>query len=78
VIIDPATDLAQFAGARVVINGTRTARVTTIRHGIEATRVQLHDGVWGEGIDDPHGDCRGGATAFWWPYGTDLALEKRS
>lgn len=79
-IIDRTTDLAQFAGARIVINGVRGARIGTIRHGAEATHQieALRGGIWGECIDDPHGDCRGGATAFWWPYGTDLIIATSS
>jgi hypothetical protein len=77
VIIYPSTDLTQFAGKQVTINGARTARITAIRHGAEAVRCveQLRDGVWGEGWYDRHGDDRGGNSSFWWPYGTDVAVE---
>jgi hypothetical protein len=75
VILDPATDLTPFAGQRVTIDHFRAARIGLIHHGAEASREALHEGVWGNCIDDPHGDCRGGSTAFWWPYGTDLEVE---
>lgn len=73
-IISPSTDLTQFTGARVVINGVRGARIQTIRHDAEFNNPALKGGVGGMCVEDPHGDCRGGATAFWWPYGTDFTL----
>ncbi len=74
-IIDRSTDLTQFAGKRVVINRERGALITAIRHCQAGSRFpELDAGVGGMCIEDPHGDCRGGNTAFWWPYGTDLTL----
>ncbi len=75
--VQPITDLTPFTGARVVIDHTRTARVTTIKHGAESRLPELRDGVGGLCIEDPHPGCQGGSTAFWWPYGTDLELETR-
>jgi hypothetical protein len=74
VIIKPTTDLTDFAGRRVTINHGRGALICDIRHGAESTFEELRGGVGGTCIEDPHGDCRGGSTAFWWPYGTDLAV----
>lgn len=73
-ILQPSTDLTQFAGNRVTINHIRGAEVHMIRHGAEATHCveQLRHGVWGDCWYDRHGDDGGGNSAFWWPYGTDL------
>lgn len=75
-IIEPTTDLAQFAGQRVTLDHVRTVQIHTIRHGAEATHCveQLRDGVWGDCWYDRHGDDRGGNSSFWWPYGTDLEV----
>jgi hypothetical protein len=74
--IEPTTNLAQFAGTRVVINGVRAVQISAIRHGAEATHCvdELRDGVWGDCWYERHGDERGGNSSFWWPYGTDLTL----
>ncbi len=71
------TDLSPFVGQRVTIDGGQAARVQTIHHGTEAVRCAdaLSDGVWGMCVYEPHGDIRGGASSFWWPYGTSLELE---
>lgn len=74
-IIDPSTDLAQFIGCRVVVDHVRTARIITIRHCVDSVNEGLRHGFGGDCVEDPHGDCRGGSTAFWWPYGTDLKVE---
>jgi hypothetical protein len=76
VIIQPSTDLAPFAGQRVVIDHVRGVRIQTIRHDAELRNSALKGGVGGMCIEDPHGDCRGGSTAFWYPYGTDLSPEE--
>lgn len=76
-IIDQSTDLTQFAGKRVVVNHfDRRARIQTIRHDHEYDNPRLSGGFGGMCVEDPHGDCRGGSTAFWWPYGTDLTIEE--
>lgn len=72
--IQPHTDLTQFEGRRVLINGIVTATITTIRHGNTSPFEGLHGGFGGMCVEDPHGDCRGGSTAFWRPYGTDLVI----
>jgi hypothetical protein len=72
-IIDSTTDLTPFAGARVTIDHHRTARILDIRHCADSSFEELRNGVGGSCVEDPHGDCRGGSTAFWWPYGTDLS-----
>ena len=53
--VQPATDIAVFAGRRVSINGVRTAYVQTIRHGAEAQhqKAALQGGVWGDCVDEP-------------------------
>ncbi len=76
-IIDQATDLTQFTGQRVTIDRYRGARIGTIRHDREWNNVKLSGGFGGMCVEDPHGDCRGGATAYWLPYGADLTLETR-
>lgn len=73
-LITPTTDLTQFRGQRVVINHLRGAVITDIRHGNTSPFESLHGGVGGMCLEDPHGTCRGGSTAFWWPYGTDLTI----
>ncbi len=73
--VQQSTDLTQFAGKRVVIDHFRAARIQTIRHDTEFRNPALKGGIGGMCVEDPHGDCRGGVTAFWWPYGTDLELE---
>ena len=73
-IIDSTTDLSRFAGARVTINRVRAARILNIRHCADSIFEELRNGVGGSCVEDPHGDCPGGDTAFWWPYGTDLAV----
>ncbi len=70
-IVTEHTDLFPFIGQRVTVDHTRTVRVELIAHGV-TDRVK--GGAYGMCIEDPHGDCRGGATAFWWPYGTDLEV----
>jgi hypothetical protein len=75
VIIQPTTDLTLFAGKRVRIDSVRGALVCDIRHRADSMFEELRDGVGGTCIEDPHGDCRGGSTAFWLPYGTDLTVE---
>lgn len=76
-IIQPSTDLTQFAGRHVTVDHVRTARIYVIRHGAEATHCveQLRGGVWGDCWYDRHGDDQGGNSSFWLPYGTDLAVE---
>lgn len=73
-IIQPTTDLTQFAGKRVLIGGVRGALICDIRHRGDSPFEELRDGVGGICIEDPHGTCRGGSTAFWWPYGTNLEV----
>ncbi len=75
--VQPTTDLAQFVGRRVVIDhGIRRAIISDINHGTKYPDAKtLHGGFCGMCVEDPHGDCRGGATAFWWPYDTDLTIE---
>lgn len=74
-IVEPNTDLGQFAGQRVTINHVRGALIADIRHCADSTFPELRDGVGGTCIEDRHGECQGGSTAFWWPYGTDLAIK---
>lgn len=73
-ILTPTTDLTVYAGKRVFINYGRGALICSIHHGAESRFESLRNGVGGDCIEDPHGDCRGGSTAFWWPYGADLEL----
>ena len=73
--LQPHTDLTQFTGKRVVINRLRGARIDVLRHSSENRYVSMTDGFGGMCVEDPHGDCRGGATGCWWPYGTDLTIE---
>ncbi len=74
--IHDRVDLAPFTGQRVVIDHGRAARIQTIHHGAEAQkcRSELADGVWGMCVYEPFHDLRGGASSFWWPYGTDLEI----
>lgn len=74
-IIQPSTDLAQFAGKRVTISHVRGALICDIHHCGDSQFESLRGGIGGTCIEDAHGDCRGGSTAFWWPYGTDLTVE---
>lgn len=78
-ILNPTTDLTPFAGARVTArtgDGPVTAKIGTIRHGADARSQVLHGGVYGLCVEEAHAGCRGGSTAFWWPYGSDLSLEE--
>jgi hypothetical protein len=76
VIIEPGNDLTPLIGHRVLIDHGRGARVQTIHHGAQAQRCrsQLAGGVWGMCVYEPFHDLRGGASSFWWPYGTDLQI----
>lgn len=71
-IIQPTTDLTPLVGKRVAVDHVRSVRITSIRHCSDSPVEGLRDGFGGDCVEDPHGDCRGGSTAFWWPYGTDL------
>lgn len=74
-IVTETTDLTVFVGKRVVVNRfERRALIQTIRHDREYQRVSMSGGFGGMCIEDPHGDCRGGGTGYWWPYGTDLTI----
>jgi hypothetical protein len=74
--LQPSTDITVLAGRRIRINGRQVAQVQAIRHGREATHQvdALAGGVWGDCFYEPHGDDRGGNSAFWWPYGTDVEV----
>lgn len=73
-IIQPSTDLTPLKGARVVVDHARTVKILTARHCSDSPVEGLRDGFGGDCFEDPHGDCRGGNTAFWWPYGTVLTI----
>ena len=77
-ILIESTDLGQFVGRRVTINNVRGALIADIKHCTDSTFPELRNGVGGACVEDPHGDCPGGDTAFWWPYGTDLSIEDRA
>lgn len=72
--VQPHTDLTQFVGRRVRIDHSRAAHITTATHGGESPFTSLHGGFGGMCVEDPHGTCRGGSTAYWHPYGTDLTV----
>lgn len=69
----PDLDLAVLSGRRISHGGL--TGVLRVQHCPQPRYVPA-PGLVGAMVHDPHGDCRGGHTSVYIPYGDDIRIEE--
>jgi len=73
--VTPNLELSLLAGRRISHNGL--TGVLRVEHCPQPRYVPA-PGLVGAMVHDAHGDCRGGHTAVYIPYGDDIRFEAAS